>query len=281
MATTTTRLKLPIPDENDPADGPVGIGGVADALDPIAAVFTQGATSSRPAAGTAGRFYFDVTLGALTYDTGTDWVIVSGSRPGDLKATAVTAIPAGWLLCDGSVVLRSSYPALFSAIGTLYGAGDGSTTFGLPDYRGRALVGAGAVAGDASRPTARTVGQAGGEQNHTLSVAEMPSHNHGGGTGTDSPDHAHTDAGHAHGMSNPPVNPAGAGWSSVAVGAGSAGHVPSNNNYAGGAEGATSAANAQISGATARHAHGIAAQGSGSTHNNMPPFAVANVLIKT
>lgn len=51
-------------------------------------------------------------------------------------------VPTGWLLCDGSIVSRTTYPNLFSAVGTLHGQGDGSTTFHLPDYRGRFLRGA-------------------------------------------------------------------------------------------------------------------------------------------
>jgi microcystin-dependent protein len=54
-----------------------------------------------------------------------------------------TAIPSGFLLCDGSAVSRTTYAALFAAIGTEEGAGDGSTTFNLPDYRGRLLAGKG------------------------------------------------------------------------------------------------------------------------------------------
>lgn len=56
---------------------------------------------------------------------------------GDLKLSALTADHGGWLLCDGSAVSRTTYAALFAALGTAFGAGDGSTTFHLPDARGR------------------------------------------------------------------------------------------------------------------------------------------------
>jgi microcystin-dependent protein len=62
---------------------------------------------------------------------------------GDLKASARATPSTGWLLCDGSAVSRTTFAGLFGAIGTAYGAGDGSSTFNLPDYRGRALVGLG------------------------------------------------------------------------------------------------------------------------------------------
>lgn len=54
---------------------------------------------------------------------------------------AGSSVPSGWLLCDGSAVSRSAYPSLFAAIGTTYGVGDGSTTFNLPDSRGRVVAG--------------------------------------------------------------------------------------------------------------------------------------------
>ena len=62
--------------------------------------------------------------------------------PGDIKGTLLATVPAGWLKADGALVSRAAYPALFTAIGTTYGAGDGSTTFRLPDLRGEFLRGA-------------------------------------------------------------------------------------------------------------------------------------------
>jgi microcystin-dependent protein len=54
---------------------------------------------------------------------------------------AGTSAPTGWLLCDGSNVNRSTYPSLFNVVGETFGAGDGSTTFGLPDIRGEFVRG--------------------------------------------------------------------------------------------------------------------------------------------
>jgi microcystin-dependent protein len=83
--------------------------------------------------------------------------------PGDLKASAAVAPPTGWLLCDGRAVSRSTYAGLFAAISTAYGTGDGSTTFNLPDFRGRTIMGAGAGPG----LTARAIGDKPGAEHHT------------------------------------------------------------------------------------------------------------------
>lgn len=91
----------------------------------------------------------------------------------DGVATA-TGAPAGWLLCDGSAVSRTTYATLYAAIGDTWGAGDGSTTFNLPDLRGRAPIGAGTGSG----LTARTLGGKVGAETHTLTAAQVPTHTH-------------------------------------------------------------------------------------------------------
>jgi microcystin-dependent protein len=96
--------------------------------------------------------------------------------PGMVQMFAGAAAPTGWLLCNGAAVSRSTYSALFAAIGTTYGAGDGTTTFTLPDVRGRSPLGAGAGAG----LTARTLGATGGEESHSLTAAENGPHTHSG-----------------------------------------------------------------------------------------------------
>lgn len=93
---------------------------------------------------------------------------------GELRMTATTTPPSGWLICDGTAVSRSTYSDLFNVIGTTYGVGDGSTTFNVPDLRGRVPIGA----GQGSGLTNRTMGQALGEENHQLTISELPAHNH-------------------------------------------------------------------------------------------------------
>ena len=113
-----------------------------------------------------------------------------GFSVGDIKHAAYSVAPSNWLLADGSLLNRVTYSVLFGAIGTTYGVGDGSTTFALPDLRGRIPLGSGSGTG----LTARTLGSSGGEEAHLLSTDEMPSHSH---TITD-PGHIHTATPVAH-----------------------------------------------------------------------------------
>ena len=87
--------------------------------------------------------------------------------------------PRNWLSCSGQLLSIAQYTAFFSLIGTLYG-GDGRTSFGLPDLRGRVAVGAGLGPG----LTPRSNGQAGGVEGVTLNTLEIPAHNHSAQTST-------------------------------------------------------------------------------------------------
>ena len=92
---------------------------------------------------------------------------------GAVQPFAGSTAPDGYLLCDGSAVSRTTYDALFEIIGTTYGTGDGSTTFNLPNLKGRTVV-----MRDTTQTEFDTLGETGGEKTHTLTTNEMPSHAH-------------------------------------------------------------------------------------------------------
>lgn len=88
---------------------------------------------------------------------------------------AGTVAPTGFLLCDGSAVSRTTYASLFTAIGTTWGVGDGSTTFNVPDFRRRTAVGSGGIG---SGTLGAAVGNTGGVETHTQTLSELVSHAH-------------------------------------------------------------------------------------------------------
>ncbi|WP_346984356.1 phage tail protein [Chryseobacterium sp. POE27] len=143
---------------------------------------------------TAGTAPNNVVPGLYTND-GTQWILlqtpqtVNVSAPaGTVSYTAASTVPAGYLECNGAAVSRTGYATLFAAIGTTYGAGDGSTTFNLPDLRGEFIRG-----WDHGRgvDTSRSLGSA--QSNSTklpntnfTGTTSSYTHNHGVGNGTSS-----------------------------------------------------------------------------------------------
>ncbi len=105
---------------------------------------------------------------------------------GTIIPYAGSSAPSGFLLCYGQAISRTTYAALFAVIGTTYGAGDGSTTFNVPDLRGRVVAGQDDMGGtSANRLTGQTggvdgdvLGGSGGAETHTLTTAQMPAHGH-------------------------------------------------------------------------------------------------------
>ncbi len=106
--------------------------------------------------------------------------VIASNLVGEIKAYAGNTVPTGWLECNGQAVSRTTYPQLFQAIGTRWGAGNGSTTFNLPNLKGKVMVGQ-----DTSDADFDVVGESHGSKthvhttgDHTLTVSEIPAHNH-------------------------------------------------------------------------------------------------------
>lgn len=134
---------------------------------------TWGSTGVNP---TQNTLYIDSTNKSTYFYDGSDLISVGGGAGGEsLKIGTIvpfagSTIPDGYLTCDGTAVSRTTYSDLFAVIGTTYGSGDGSTTFNLPNLKGRVPVGL-----DSNDTDFDTLGEIGGEKAHTLTVGELPS----------------------------------------------------------------------------------------------------------
>lgn len=225
-----------------------------------------------------------VDLAAETSPTGDDLIIVRDNATGTTRKITITTFllafkylysptgqmtqyaastaPDGWLMCDGSAVSRSTYSDLFALIGTTYGAGNGTTSFNVPDMRGRMPV------GKAATGTFGTLNASGGTETETLTSDQMPAHSHGVGD----PSHAHGvyDPGHSHSLRG--KNNLGGNSTPGAVQWG-----PNFENGSGG----VNPAGTNIGIYAAYTGISIQNSGGGQSHNNLPPYRVTNFIIKT
>lgn len=163
---------------------------------------------------------------------------------GTMSDFAGSTVPSGALACDGSAVSRTTYSRLFRVIGTTHGAGNGTTTFNLPDSRGRVAVGI-----KSGETEFDTLGETGGAKTHSLTVGEMPNHDHGGSTSSNG---AHTHL----------VDTSQAVNGTAIITEQSAGVDGTASTSSDGA-----------------HTHTITAQGSGTAHNNLQPYLVVTKII--
>ena len=99
---------------------------------------------------------------------------------GAMLTWSVTAAPSGYLTCDGDAVSRTTYSSLFAVVSSLYGDGNGSSTFNVPDLRGKFQAGYGTALTSvtAGMVISTTIGNTGGVQAVTLATAQIPSHTH-------------------------------------------------------------------------------------------------------
>jgi microcystin-dependent protein len=183
--------------------------------------------------------------------TGTGPAGVTGIRlckglrdtPGISKETYNTVAPNGWLMEFGQAISRSTFARLFEHLGTTFGAGDGSTTFNIPDSRGRVGVALDNMGGtDAGRlAVANALGGTGGEELHTLTTAELAAHQHFS------------------------ADPGGSSVSFVSA------LFATPPGSGGGQYPAITDARTILTGST----------GSGTAHNNMQPYILLNRMIRT
>lgn len=152
----------------------------------LAAVATVNSGATAPSTTYAYQLWADTTTGMLKQRNAANnaWVTLfplatTVDPSGTIKLYAGTTAPSGYLFCDGTAVSRTTYADLFVAIGTAFGAGNGTTTFNLPDFRRRVPVGAG---GTGTGTLGNAVGNSGGAETHTLQISEMPAHTHDYGT---------------------------------------------------------------------------------------------------
>lgn len=173
----------------------------------------------------------------------------SSAITGEVKWYSAATVPSGYLACDGTVYNIATYPTLGALLGSTWG-GNGTTTFGVPDLRGRSPLGSGTGSG----LTARTLGQTGGEENHVLSTGELAAHSHGV-----------TDPGHSHDSRRESTTPG------------------IQNLYATAAIITNGLASTSVAGPNTTNTTGVTVGSTGSDtgHNTMHPFAVLTPIIKT
>jgi microcystin-dependent protein len=228
--------------------------------------------------------------------TSLDYKVRVWNPTGEISMWATGSAPTGWLICDGSAISRTTYAALFAVIGTVYGAGDGSTTFNLPNLKGRVVVGR-----DSADADWDTLGETRGSKTHTLTISEMPVHSHTQNAHNHSQvahnhsQNAHnhllyliatsSDGSHRHEFTDAGTNSVARTTSTGTANTSSTTQVTDYTEYAGthSHTGYTVDSTATNIEATATNVEATATNnntGSGVAHNNIQPSIVLNFIIR-
>tara|TARA_R110000796_G_scaffold10898_3_gene36520 strand:- start:677 stop:1252 length:576 start_codon:yes stop_codon:yes gene_type:complete len=186
---------------------------------------------------------------ATKYDySGANLSGIEGTATGTILPWTTSSAPSGFLECNGAAVSRSTYSALFGVIGTTYGAGDGSTTFLVPNLADNTPIGKSPGKALASTGGANAVTQtgniAGSTANATLSTAQLASHSHAGGRGNQ-------------------------GRTSI--------YAPQDGNFGPG----SLASNTGNAGSGGGHSHNMSASFSGASNSVVQPYLTVLYIIKT
>ena len=258
-------------------------------------------STTRPTTPYVGQLIFETDTFVLKYWNGSSWQGAISAPSGTVNTYAGSTAPTGWLLCDGrsTGILRATYADLFAVIGTTYGAGDGSTTFNLPDLRGRVVAGEDDMGGTAANRLTNAVSGVAGTTLGAVGGNEiMHAHSHAnsasftgtaGSTGNDSPDHSHsgTTSMNAYTDFLRVVGVAGTTMeNNHAVGRGGGAYADYAGSYP------NHQHNFSTGGASARHAHTFTPSGSvsmtnanfpatsGGSSQNVQPTIIMSYIIK-
>lgn len=227
-----------------------------------------------------------------------------GVPVGTILDFAGSSAPNGYLLCFGQNVSRTTYARLFSIIGTQFGVGDGSTTFGIPDLRGRTVFGLDNMGGSAigrltntftNGITGTTLGGVGGHEAHVLTQAQLAAHKHHLGINSDTGTvHSHPVVSNSTDAANAPHDHTLTVFVvlNASLGTGGGQTVPTINSQLNTSNLTTASSNANhahnlnfTTGIENSHTHVVSGDtddmtGGGAGHNNLPPGMVLNKIIK-
>ncbi len=209
-------------------------------------------------------------------ETLTNKTIIGFPPSGTIVEFAGSSAPTGWLFCDGSAVSRTTYAALFTTIGTIYGAGDGSTTFNVPDLRNRTIIGAGLT---------YAVGNTGGTTTVALNANNLAGHTHTFTSGGASADHTHSFSGNTGGQSADHSHfvPGNGGGGAASGLVGNDGGGPLGGVNSGGVStGHTHPYGGTTSGISVGHTHSGTTDttGAATPFSILPPYMGLNYMIK-